>query len=80
MKGVLGCTLCWQHKYAVLLLYVRQLACSLAVTSSFHYVCVCFVLPPAPARAAVNCLATTANGAILLSGSDDETVKVGGQH
>lgn len=27
-------------------------------------------------RAAVNCLATSANGAILLSGSDDETVKV----
>eukprot|EP00878_Enallax_costatus_P023949 GHUV01025526.1.p1 GENE.GHUV01025526.1~~GHUV01025526.1.p1 ORF type:complete len:134 (-),score=24.08 GHUV01025526.1:544-945(-) len=29
-------------------------------------------------RAAVNCLATSANGAILLSGSDDETVKVSG--
>lgn len=28
-------------------------------------------------RAAVNCLATSANGTILLSGSDDETVKVG---
>jgi WD40 repeat protein len=28
-------------------------------------------------RAAVNCLATSNNGALLLSGSDDETVKVG---
>lgn len=27
-------------------------------------------------RAAVNCLATSNNGALLLSGSDDETVKV----
>jgi WD40 repeat protein len=28
-------------------------------------------------RAAVNCLATSNNGALLLSGSDDQTVKVG---
>jgi WD40 repeat protein len=28
-------------------------------------------------RAAVNCLATSNNGALLISGSDDETVKVG---
>jgi WD40 repeat protein len=27
-------------------------------------------------RGAVNCLATSNNGALLLSGSDDETVKV----
>jgi hypothetical protein len=27
-------------------------------------------------RAAINCLATSNNGALLLSGSDDETVKV----
>jgi hypothetical protein len=30
----------------------------------------------AAGRSAVNCLATSANGALLLSGSDDETVKV----
>jgi WD40 repeat protein len=29
-------------------------------------------------RAAVNCLAASNNGALLISGSDDETVKVSG--